>query len=91
VPRDERLAQADLVDELGDGRLALGEPADDPEPVDVGQGLVDEAYRAEVLGLVDDRRDRGTDAGAGRAQGGAPVAGGRSDDVGSIGVYINMR
>jgi hypothetical protein len=91
MPRDERLAQADVVDELGNGRLALGEATDDPEPVDVGQGLVDEADRAEVFGLVDDRRDRGADAGAGRAQGSAPVAGSRSDDVGSIGVYINMR
>jgi hypothetical protein len=80
-----------VVDELGHGRLALGEPANDPEAVHVGQGLVDEADRTEVLGLVDDGRDRGTDAGAGRAQGSAPVAGGRSDGVGSIGVYINMR
>jgi hypothetical protein len=53
-----------VIDELGHRGLALGEAADDPEPVDVGQGLVDEADRAEVVGLVDDRGDGRTDAGA---------------------------
>jgi hypothetical protein len=63
VPRDERLRQADVVDELGDRRLGVGEPLDDPQPVRVSECLVEGPQRAQLLGLVDDRRDRAADAG----------------------------
>jgi hypothetical protein len=66
VPRDERLRQADLSDELGDGRLSLREAADDAKTVDVGEGLVDEAQLAEIGRLVDDGRERRADPGWGR-------------------------
>jgi hypothetical protein len=52
-----------VVDELGHARLAAGQPLDDPQPVDVGERLVKRAKRPKLIGLVDDRRDRGADAG----------------------------
>ena len=80
-----------MVDQLGHGGLALGEAADDPEPVHVGQRLVDEADRAQVVRLVDDRRDGRADAGGGGAQGKGSGCGRRDDPgVGSMAVYINM-
>ena len=63
MPRDERLRQADVVDELGDRCLGASEPLDDPEPVHVSEGLVEGPQGAQLLGLVDDRRDRAADAG----------------------------
>ena len=75
VPRHERLAQPDPLDELGDGGLALGEALDDAQAVHVGEGLVDEAQGAQVLGLVDDGRDGRADVRGGRCQGVAPDAG----------------
>ena len=69
MPRNERLRQPDLGDELGDGRLGLGQRADDPEPVDVGQRLVDEPQLAQLVGLEDGVGDRAADAGGRRAQG----------------------
>jgi len=86
VPRHEWLGQPHLGDELGDGRFADGQAADDPEPVDVGQGLVDEAQLAEVLGWKDDVGDRAADVGAGGTQG---QVSGRGRTVGSTAVYIN--
>ena len=68
VPRDERLRQPDLSDELGDGRLGGSQTADDPEAVDVGEGLVDEAQLAQLVGLEDGVRDRAADAGGRGAQ-----------------------
>jgi len=68
MPRDERLRQADLGDELGDAGLGLGEAADDPQPVDVGEGLVDEPQLAQVAGLDDRGRDRRADPGRCRGQ-----------------------
>jgi hypothetical protein len=68
VPRDERLAEADLGDELGDGRLPPGETTDDPQAVDVGEGLVDQAQLAEVLRWEDGAGDRAADVGAGGTQ-----------------------
>ena len=47
---DERLRQPDVVDELGDRRLALGEPAHDAQAVHVGEGLVEGAQLAQVSG-----------------------------------------
>jgi hypothetical protein len=72
VPRDERLGEPDVLDQLGYRRLGAREPLDDPEPVDVGQRLVDEAQLAQLVGLVDDRRQRRADSGGGGGQGQAP-------------------
>ena len=92
VPRHERLAQPDPFDELGHGRLALGEALHDPKAVHVGERLVDEAQRAEVLGLVDDGRDGRADVRGGRCQGSLRIP--RPDRGlavdGSTLVYINM-
>jgi hypothetical protein len=63
------LREADLRDELRDGRVGGGEPADDPQPIDVGEGLVDEPQLAQVVGLEDGVRDRAADVGAGGTQG----------------------
>jgi len=84
MPRHERLGQPDLGDELGDGGFSLGQAANDPEPVDVGQGLVDEAELAEVVRLGDGGRERRADTGRGRGQGGDPRGA-----VASTTVYIN--
>ena len=78
VPRHERLRQPDVVDELGDGGLGVGEPLHDAQPVDVGEGLVESAQGAELLGLVEDGRDRAANAGSGRGQGAAPFRCGQS-------------
>jgi hypothetical protein len=91
MPRDERLRQADLGDELCDRGLGDREGPDDPEAVDVGQRLVDETQLAQLLRLEDGVGDRAADAGGRGAQGGdAPGSG--SDEaraVGSTAVYIN--
>lgn len=52
-----------MVDEIGHAGCAAGEPLDDPEAVDVGERLVEEAQLAQFLGLVDDRRERRADTG----------------------------
>lgn len=85
MPRDERLRQADLGDELGDGRLGGREAADDPEPVDVGKRLVDEAQLAQLVGLEDGVRERAADAGGRGTQDRLRAA----VTVGSTAVYIN--
>ena len=46
-----------------------GEAVDDPEAVDVGEGLVDDPQLAELVGLVDDRRNGRSDSGGRRGQG----------------------
>jgi hypothetical protein len=46
--------------------------ADDAQPVDVGEGLVDETQLAQLLRLKDRVGDRAADVGAGGAQGFAP-------------------
>jgi hypothetical protein len=58
MPRHERLRQPHLRDELGDRRLAVRQATDDPEAVDVSQGLVDQAQLAQLLGLEDGLGDR---------------------------------
>src|SRR6185312_9933147 len=68
VPRNERLAEPDVGDELGDGRLAVRQPAHDPEPVHVGHGLVEGTQLAQLLGLGDGRGDRAADANGGGGQ-----------------------
>jgi hypothetical protein len=87
MPRDERLGQADLRDELGDGRFAVGQAAHDPEPVDVGERLVDEAQLAKLVRLEDGVGDRAADVSAGWAQGDLR----RRLSVASTTVYINRR
>ena len=62
--------------------------AHDAEPVHVGEGLVDEPQLAQLVGLVDDGRDRAADAGRG---GGHGEVGLRSGTVASTTVYINGR
>ena len=66
VPRDERLAQADPFDQLGHAGLALREALDDPQPIHVRKGLVDDADRAQLVGLVDDGRNGRADVRWGR-------------------------
>lgn len=68
MPRYKRLGQPDLGDKLGDGRLGGRQAADNPEPVDVGEGLVDEAQLAQLVGLEDGVRERAADAGGRGAQ-----------------------
>ncbi len=63
---DQRLAEADVGDELGDRRLTVGEAPDDAQPVHVGERLVERAKIAQVLGLQDDRGDGRADPGWGR-------------------------
>ena len=64
---DERLRQADVGDELGDARLALGQATDDAQAVHVGEGLVEGTQLAQVVGLGDDLRRSWS--GPGRAMG----------------------
>ena len=64
MPADQRLRQPDFLDQVGDGGVAAGESPDDPQAIDVGEGLVDDPKLAKVLGLVDDRREGRTNAGA---------------------------
>jgi hypothetical protein len=63
VPADEGLRQADLLDQVRDRGVAVGEALDDAEPIDVGECLVDDPQLAELVGLVDDRGDGRTDPG----------------------------
>jgi hypothetical protein len=63
VPAHERLRQPHVVDELGDARLTTGKALNDPQAVHVGEGLVERPKRSQLIGLVDDRRDGGADAG----------------------------
>jgi hypothetical protein len=64
MPAHQWLRQPHFLDQIGHGRLTAGEAADDPEPVDVGECLVDDPQLAQLFGLVDDRRERRADAGA---------------------------
>jgi len=68
MPRHEWLAQPDALNELGDRCLSLGKALDDPEPIHVREGLVDQAQGAQVLRLVDDGRDGRADVRGGRCQ-----------------------
>jgi hypothetical protein len=73
MPADERLRQADLLDEIGHGGASPGQAPDDPQPVHVGEGLVDDPQLTEILGLVDDRGDGRANAGARGRQEASPV------------------
>ncbi len=85
VPADERLGEPDLLDQVPHGCVTAGKAANDPEPVDVGKGLVDDPQLAELVGLVDDRGEGRTDAGGRRQEG---VSKG-TKRVASTTVYIN--
>jgi hypothetical protein len=61
--RHERLGQSDVLDEVGDGRVAARQTSDDAEPVHVGQRLVEGPDAAQVVRLIDERRDRAADPG----------------------------
>ncbi len=91
MPRDERLAEPDVVDELGDRRLTLREPPHDSQAIHVRQGLVNQSNGAEILGLVNDRGDRGPDTSRRRAQERLRSVAAAIQGVGSMEVYINMR
>ena len=90
MPRHERLAEADMGDQLGDGRLALGETPDDPQPVDVGHDLVERTQLAQVLGLGDGGGDGAADSGGRRGQG-VDSGWGGAIAVTSTTIYINRR
>jgi hypothetical protein len=64
MPADQRLRQADFLDQVGHRRVAAGESPDDPQAIDIGEGLVDDPQLAKVFGLVDDRRKGRANAGA---------------------------
>ena len=72
MPADERLGEPDVLDELGHRGRAGRQALDDPQPVDVGEGLVEEAELAQLVGLVDDRRDGRADPGGRGTQGRLP-------------------
>jgi hypothetical protein len=89
MPADQRLREADFLDQVGDGGVAAGESPDDPQAIDVGQGLVDDPKLAKVLGLVDDRCKGRAYAGARGGQSVSPVGVGLLRRVTSTAVYIN--
>jgi len=64
----------------------VGEGPQDAQPVDVGEGLVDDAQLAQLVGLEDGIGDRAANAGAGGTQG---EVSGDGPVVGSTTVYIN--
>lgn len=88
VPRDERLRQPDMGDELRDGRLALRQAAHDAQAIHVGHDLVEGTQLAELFGLGDGRGDGAADPGGRGGQGGTPAGG--LDVVASTTVYINV-
>jgi hypothetical protein len=89
MPADQRLRQPDFLDQVGDGGVAAGQSPDDPQAIDVGEGLVDDPQLTKVLGLVDDRREGRANAGARGGQRVSPVGVGLLRGVTSTAVYIN--
>ena len=79
-----------MGDELRDGRLAVGQAADDAQPVHVGHDLVEGTQLAQVFGLGDGRGDRAADPG-GRGGQGWGSGSGWCAVVASTTVYINRR
>ena len=82
-----------MCDEFRHGRVAIGQAADDAQPVHIRHDLVKGTQLAEVFGLGDGRGDRGADPGGRGGQGWdsgwGRVAATREDA--SIAVYINRR
>lgn len=76
-----------MLDQLGDaggpGRQALH----DPQPIDVGEGPVEQADLTQLVGLVDDGRNGRADPNGGRAQDRGSGNGVERD--GSTLIYIN--
>ena len=79
-----------MGDQLGDGRLAVGEAADDAQPVHVGHDLVEGTQLAQVIGLGDGGGDGAADSGGRRGQG-VDSGWGRCVAVASTTIYINRR
>jgi hypothetical protein len=73
VPADQRLAEADRVDEVADGGRALDQAANDAQPVHIGQSLVEDPKLAQIVGLIDDRGDGAADVRGGRQAGGLSI------------------
>ena len=69
MPGDERLAEADGVDQVADGGRSLAQPPHDAQAVHVRQRLVEDAQLAQVVGLIDDRGDGAPDVRWGRQNG----------------------
>jgi MFS family permease len=86
VPRHERLAQADLIDELRDTGVAMREALHDSEAIHVGKRLVDQAQRAQLIGWIDDGGDGGPDVGGRGGQGSFSEA---TDQSGFISIWVD--
>ena len=61
MPRNEWLAEADGFDQFADRCRSLGQPLHDAQAVHVRQRPVEDAQLPQLVGLVDDRGDRGAD------------------------------
>ncbi len=77
VPRDQRLAESDGVDQIADRGRALGKSPDDPEAVHVRERLVEYPQLPQIVRLIDDRGNGGADMGGGGQGGDGLLAGGR--------------
>ena len=78
-----------MGDELRDAGLALGEAPHDAQAVHVGEGLVEGAQLAQVVGLEDDRGERRAESGGGRHVGWGLRGGWGAAGVASTPVDIN--
>ena len=63
MPGNQRLREADMGDQLCDGRLADGEPPDDAQSVHVCHDLVEGTQLTKLFRLGDGRGDRAADPG----------------------------
>jgi hypothetical protein len=52
-----------MFNQVGDACVTVGQPPHDSQAVHVGEGLVHEAEAAELVGRIDDRRERGAQVG----------------------------
>jgi hypothetical protein len=57
VPRNQRLAEPDGIDQFAYGCRALRKPSDDAKAVNVRERLVENAQLAKIVGLIDDCGD----------------------------------
>jgi hypothetical protein len=85
MPTHEWLRQSDVRDKIPHACVAFGKPAHDPQPVHVGQGLVNDFELTQVVGLIDDRGQRRADPSRGWTQGESLLA------IASTAIYINAR
>ena len=70
---DQRLRQSNMGDQLRDAGLAVSKSPDNPQAIDVGQGLVEGPEFAQVLGLEDDRSNGRAEMRWGGGQSGTPI------------------